>query len=121
MLRSTLSSEELQKAYKAGTLKLGFDFQKEICTNNQTCALSAEHFKKLGSVGIPVIDEGSTEENENLDFELTLESYRDIWLHIARLGNNNLNWVVSEMDALPIGGNGLFQDLVEQSIPQSSG
>jgi len=118
IVKSTLSQDELVKAYKAGVLKLGFDLQKEICTNNSNCALSTEHFKKLAANGIPVLDDGGEEEND-LDFELTLESYRDIWLHICRLGNPHLNWVVGDFAALPIGGNGLFQDLIEQRDKQT--
>jgi len=113
IVRCTISSDDLAKAYEIGSAKLGFDFQKEICTTNLNCALSPDHFKKMASNGIPVLDDGTGDDQE-LDFELTLDSYRDIWLHIARLGNPLLNWAVAEFDALPIGGNGLFQDLVEQ-------
>jgi len=114
VLKSTLSPKDLRKAYLKGVTKLGFDFQKELCTTNENCALSAQHFKKLAASGIPVLDDGQTEGTEDIDFELTLESYRDIWLHISRLGNPQLSWIVSDVEAVPIGGNGLFHDLLQQ-------
>jgi len=114
IVNCTLSSEQLSKAYRDGSAKLGFDLQKEICTTNYNCALSVDHFKKLVASGIPVLDGDGEGEDPGLDFELTLDSYRDIWLHIARLGNPSLVWSVAEFDALPIGGNGLFDGLVDQ-------
>jgi len=113
VMKSTLSFEELITAYAVGSAKIGFDFQKEICTSNLNCSLTADQFKLLVSHGIPVLDDGNGED-QDLDFELTLESYRDIWFHIARIGNPLLNWAVADLDALPIGGNGLFQDLLSE-------
>jgi len=113
-IKCTLSPPEIQKAYQAGTEKLGFDFQKETCTSEVNCSLSASLFQKLVAAGIPVLDDD--EETNDAAFELTLESYREIWLHIARLGNPQLNWLVADLEAMPIGGHGLFHDLVQKEV-----
>lgn len=112
-IKSNLDKKDMEKAYEAGTKKLGFDFCGYVAEDYEDNKLDDEKWNKLKELGYQ--NEALEDEAEKYnDGEISLwtDSYTDIYLFIVKLGNDKFEfeYLVGEQNPqIRIGGYGLFQ------------
>ena len=118
VIKSNLDKKAIEKAYKKGTKKLGFDFIKDIAADYADQNLSKERLDVLLKHGLKTKD-------LDLDFDLKRKEYEEgpgvniwhddyveIYLFIVKLGNEEFKYELLEGDVNPtihIGGYGLYE------------
>jgi len=96
----------LEKAYKKGARKLGYDFEVKAASEYGKRKLSKKVFEKLKELGWSV-----PAGFERCGRVLDTDTYADIWIFLAKLGDPELEVYVQTpdgIDELPIGGYALF-------------
>ena len=107
-IQSNLSHKEISKAYKKGSKKLGFDFSETVASSYDDSEIPAEELVKLREAGwtgefYDVAEPGEPQ-------YLEADTFMEIWLFIAKLGNPLMEYEIPAVDStLNIGGYGLFQ------------
>lgn len=114
-IKSSLNKKEIEKAYKAGTKKLGFDFCKDVCAEYEDSELDSEKWETLKKLGYQDQDlENEVNEAKkynNGDIYLWTDSFSNIYLFIVKLGNDNFKFehlTEKENPTIDIGGYGLL-------------
>ena len=110
---SNRTEKQIQKAYKAGTKQVGFDLSETVCRNYEDCYISKEKLKTLASLGMVLRSHDGTPyelEQDEDRFVMEAETFADMYLFIASLGDPDLKY---QYDYTPdnhinIGGYGLF-------------
>ena len=105
VLDTNRTRKELEKAYKKGARKLGFDFELKAANEYGTRRLAKPVFEALKKLGWPVPE--GFEKTRELDTDI----YADIWIFLAKLGDPKLEVYVQTPDSveeLYIGGYALF-------------
>lgn len=108
LIEVNVTRKKLEKAYKKGARKLGYDFEVKAASEYGKRKLTKKVFKKLKELGWPV-----PAGFERCGLLLDTDTYADIWIFLAKLGNPELEVYVQTpdgVDELPIGGYALFCD-----------
>lgn len=106
---SNLDKKALEKAYKKGSKKVGFDLETDVCADYEDMSMSEDISEKLKAAGIKPHD--YVEEDEaGLSFSYNHEAFATLWLDIARLGNPDLKYEITADNntTINIGGYGLL-------------
>lgn len=103
-IKSSLSKEELEIAYREGTKIVGFDFINEVTEEYEDSTLKLEHQQKLYEKGIDIWGGEPTEDIEYLE----TRTFAEIYLEICKLGISVFNYEIFRLPTLHIGGYGLF-------------
>jgi hypothetical protein len=102
-----LSSIELNKAYKAGTKLVGYDFSVKVACDYEDSSISKQKLEKLFQLGYAPGFE--FEEDGKGGYSLCTEDFFRIFLFICKLGYPNLKWKkCPRQDTIFIGGYGLL-------------
>ena len=102
-----LDAVQLQKAYKKGTKILGFSIEK-LCESANQCDVKVKHLRRMIELGLPEW-EFPEEDEDDSKVEIYPESYVDLWLFTAKLGDTSLEYEQqARLLSLPIGGYGLY-------------
>lgn len=119
VIRANLDSKQIMKAYKKASEKLGFNFIDDVAADYEDRILSRDRLKTLLDNGLDLevlggdyeIKEAKEclEDEDSEGVSLWIDSYRDIFLFIVKLGNDSFEWEESHGDSLNIGGYGLFE------------
>ena len=108
VIKSNLTSTEIDDAYERGTKILGFDLSKDAAAEYEDSTISDTNVQILAANGFDItLMLKTTEGNYYLDYE----TFLDVWLHAVYLGNKDFLWEVmdrKQMQNLNIGGYGLF-------------
>jgi len=111
-VRCNVDKKDLEKAYKKGTKKLGFDLTEDVCADYEDMSASADVIEKLKTAGIKPEDfiENEDEDDEGWSFAYNVEAFASLWLRIAQLGDPDLKYELVETNPnnINIGGYGLF-------------
>lgn len=114
-INCTHTLKELEKAYKLGTSKIGFDFSKYVAIDYRANILDANLVKRLRDHGLKMEFEFGEKELFGQEKEfgfvfLGKDDFCRIYLFICQLGNPKIEYieVESDEDELYIGGYGLF-------------
>lgn len=97
---SNKPQEKVMEAYSKGCEKLGFDLIKEYCCeyeDNKIPEEIYEHFKHIVD-----IDEFRGK------YTVWSETWADMVLHVAKLGDPELDVNIKELNSWKIGGYGLY-------------
>lgn len=111
-IRTNLNKKEMEKAYRAGTEKLGFDFCAEVAEDYEDNSVPSEYWELLKQAGYK--NEGLEKEAVKFnDGEISLwtDSFIDIYLFIVKLGNDKFEserLLDKDNPQIKIGGYGLF-------------
>lgn len=122
IINSNLAREQILKAYKKASKKLGFDLTKDICADYCDSHIPVDCLKALVQNGLDLDKVFDTDydvkearqamEGENSeDVALWPHSFIEIFLFIVKLGNQDFEYEIVESDAatINIGGYGLFE------------
>ena len=120
VIRSNLDSEQIGEAYEAGSKKLGFNFIDEVAADYEDSSIDLEKLKALVDAGMSIKEtfkyEYDIKEVEKVladedpeGYHLWAETYRDIYLFIVKLGNDDFRYEFSQGNTINIGGYGLFE------------
>lgn len=104
IVKTNLDKNALLAAFKEGSEELGFNFQEKVCADYEDNTIADKYSWILQGHGIEVFSDEEFEEANALD---TI-SYVKIWLEIAKLGNEDLEYEIVNTPSIPIGGYGLF-------------
>lgn len=111
---TNLPRSELNKAFDAGTEKVGFNLEN-VCEDYEDNTLLRADYDLLVDAGITWTDqeyrpEQWDREDPNSDFTLWHDSFALLWMKIAQLGNPELVFkeVKDNTANIEIGGYGLF-------------
>lgn len=111
-IRSNLDKKAMEKAYKAGTKKVGFDLCADVCSDYEDRNLDSEKWEKLKELGYQDEElEDEADKYNNGDISLWVDSFTDIYLFIVKLGNEKFEFeylAAKEDPTIKIGGYGLF-------------
>ena len=108
-IETSYDEKKILAAYRAGSKKLGFDFQNDVASEYEDSDLKKSHLKKLRDAGIEVNIEDEEEYKDQKTVPIDVVIFRDIWLHIAKLGDAGFTYeLVKSSATLNIGGYGLF-------------
>lgn len=105
VLDTNRTRKKLEKAYKKGARKLGYDFELKAAHEYGNRRLAKPIFDALKKLGWPV------PEDFEKTRELNVDIYADIWIFLAKLGDPKLEVYVQTPDPvkeLYIGGYALF-------------
>lgn len=104
-----LTKAQLEKAYRAGTKKLGFDLSADVAREYEDSSVSEGFVKKLRAAGIDPT-EFLEQDDGDWSFGYSATSFIELWLRIATLGNPSLVFEhMSETSpSIFVGGYGLF-------------
>lgn len=108
VIKSNLTSAEINDAYTFGTKILGFDLSEDVASDYEDSTISDENVQILAANGF---DMTMCSKSKKGNYHLDGETFRDVWLHIAYLGNKDFLWEAMGREQLPnlnIGGYGLF-------------
>lgn len=105
VIKTNLSGKELEKAFKAGVKKSGFDIT-EHCGDNEDYAIPDDlydYFEKAGVVFDSIQDEPGNH------FCCT-DDFFHVYMKTCEIGNDTLKWSVEKNydNEIRIGGYGLF-------------
>jgi len=108
-IKCNLDKKGLEKAYKKGSKKVGFDLTEEVCEAYEDMSVSDDVVEKLRTAGIKPEDFIENEGGE-WSFAYNWEAFTELWLRIAKLGNPNLEFEMCSNDSpnINIGGYGLL-------------
>lgn len=108
-ISSTFNKTQLERAYKKGTQKIGFDLTEDVCSKYEDMSVPVDVIDKLRASGVKVED--LIEQNENTwSFAFNCEAFAEVWLEIAKLGSPELEYEFCSIDDpnINIGGYGLL-------------
>lgn len=104
IIQSNIDSDELDEAYKAGTVVVGFDPVK-VFRKSRSWILTRKQLDRLEELGIgDVFKQADSVE----DCWLDPYSFMQVFLFIAKLGNPEFEFEKVEAYTVKIGGCGLF-------------
>jgi hypothetical protein len=114
VISSNLDKNEMEKAYKKATKKLGFDFCDTVCADYEDNNLSEENLMILVNHGLKIDDLDLYNYDPKIDGDVHIwhDAFTHIYLFIIKLGNPNFEYKILEDDLNPsihIGGYGLYQ------------
>jgi hypothetical protein len=107
VIKTNLTKDEVQKAFKKAVKLTGFDF---TCFDDYgENRISKKDVILLGQHGIDKDDcfEGGDFDLDD-EFSLYPELYVNLWLKFTKLGNPNFEWSMVEGEDVQIGGYGLY-------------
>lgn len=129
VIETNLTKGELIQAYAKGERQLGFEFAGLVANNYEDNVLPHPYFLKFKELGFdqglleeiesdeknvdsqsPVIGDYGQIDEDTHGYALYQDTYVDLWLGIAKLGNPEFTYTIKE-DAdvhISIGGYGLF-------------
>lgn len=110
-IKCNIEKKELEKAYKKGTKKIGFDLTQEVCEEYEDMSMPITIAEKLKAAGIDPLEYAEQEEGrEDMSFSYDWIAFIKLWLRIAKLGNPNLEYDMSSSDNqnINVGGYGLL-------------
>ncbi len=119
-VKSNLCRVDLDKAYEAGSAKVGFNLCKDVCHEYEDSKISRLHYAMLLTAGITVREldeydvEDLTSEDEYAGLMLEPEQFADLYMQICKLGDSSLEYEIPEADytnIIRIGGYGLYSSL----------
>lgn len=99
-----LPIDKIEKAYKKGCKKLGFDLRRDVAADYEDRNISKDLYDKLVEAGY------SNELDSDID-SLTADDFVLMWVFIAKLGNPELKCSFCPTESLSninVGGYGLF-------------
>lgn len=110
VIKSNLTSKQLEAAYKKGVKKLGFDFSEVCCADYEDSEVPEEYQEKLLKAGLAdYLPEDQLEGDGNWFDDFYTDHYMWVWMFIAHLGDPSLVWEnAKEVNSINIGGYGLF-------------
>lgn len=112
-IKINITPGELREAYERGRDQVGFDLTSDVANDYEDRKLSNVRMKALVAKGY---DERSVERDEYNnesddyagDYVLSHDSFVDVWLFIAKLGNPDLTYETLNSASINVGGYGLF-------------
>lgn len=108
---STHSRRALDEAYKLGVRVTGVDLTADVAQEYEDNIIPAAALEKLEAHGLDrkkVFDDGGYGDDENR-YDLWPDSFVDIWLFIAKVGDPDLRYRRTQKPAaIRIGGYGLY-------------
>lgn len=116
-IKSNLDKKAMEKAYKKGTKKLGFDFCKDVCAEYEDNKLPPEKLDALVKLGLETKGMGleydlkRIKKDEGVEIGLWHDDFVEIYLFIVKLGDDEFTFEYLNADANPtinIGGYGMF-------------
>lgn len=114
-VRCNIDKKNLEKAYKNGTKKVGFNLTENVCADYEDMSVTPEIIKKLKDAGINSEDFIENESDEGDDdncwsFAYNCEAFADLWMTIAKLGDPDIKYELCEDNDtnINVGGYGLF-------------
>ena len=110
VIKSNLTSKQLEAAYNKGVKKLGFDFAEVCCADYEDSEVPEEYQEKLLKAGFAdYLPEDQLEGGGNWFDDFYTDSYVWVWMFIAYLGDPKLVWEkAKEVNSINIGGYGFF-------------
>ncbi len=111
-VKCNVDKKDLEKAYKKGTKKVGFDLTEDVCADYEDGSVSDEVIEKLRDAGIKPEDfaEKGDADDEGWSLAYDYEAFAGLWMRIAQLGDPDLKYEVAPTNPnnINIGGYGLF-------------
>jgi hypothetical protein len=101
--KSSLSTEDVQRAYVAGVEAIGVDITYQLATSWNDCLIPKHLLVKLNELGFfeePIKDTDSV--------ELDKDEFIRLYLFMVKLGNKKFRYKVLKQPALNIGGYGVL-------------
>jgi hypothetical protein len=117
IILSNLNNKDINKAYKKGSEKLGFDFCNDVCRDYEDHEISKDKLDLLIANGLKIKDI-AFDDYDLKEFEkdgtlrLWTEPFAEIYLFIVKLGNPDFEYTFLEGKSDPsihIGGYGLYE------------
>lgn len=123
VIMSSLNKKDVEKAYKNGTKKLGFDFINEVCEEYEDRLLPKDKLELLMKSGFKASDFGYKSKYELKELKdaledecspglgLWIDTFPKIYLFIVKLGNEDFKYRIlegAENPSINIGGYGLY-------------
>ncbi|MFN0318540.1 MAG: hypothetical protein ACKVQA_26235 [Burkholderiales bacterium] len=102
-IKSSSTKEEIENDHNLGSIIIGFDMCRDLCAEyedneiNQDISDLIRHFLPL--FAIDEIDDG---------FRMDCETFVNLYMEIAKLGNPSLEYEFVSIDNIRVGGYGLF-------------
>jgi len=107
IIRSNLTKEQIEQAYKEGIEIIGFDFKEDYCREYEDDFLPNEIIEKLKLHGIYVNFES---DNKGDGVHINPDEYTELYLKICQLGDSDFKYTIIKTPEVHIGGYGLFYD-----------
>lgn len=108
LVQTNITAKDIEKAYKEGTKKLGFNFIEEVCCDFEEDTVSGEYLEILkNQLDLSKCSNFLLEESEDY-IVLSIKDYIEIYLAIIRYGDPFCVVFEKKVDVLKIGGYGLF-------------
>eukprot|EP00759_Apiculatamorpha_spiralis_P045053 PhF_6_TR4182/c0_g1_i3/m.5620 len=109
-VKCNCSSQDLQSAFQKGCTKLNFQFQKVIASEYEKSTITKAQVKLLLDGGVAYAKEilHCIELNRCDIYSLEMDSYINLWIEIAKIGEPSLIVSKSDVQTVVIGGYGLF-------------
>ena len=109
-IKCNLDRIQLEVAYDKGARESGFDPSSYVCTEYAENKIYGKHIQKLRDLGFDV--EAHFGEVDDDEVCLDPESFCEIYMFVAYLGNKDLVWEYShpQTSRIDVGGYGLFGD-----------
>lgn len=109
-IKCNLTKKDLEKAYKKGCKKVGFDLTEEVCADYEDMSVSDDVIEKLRAADIKPEDFIENDDDDGWSFSYNWEAFTELWLRIAKLGNPDLEFEMCSNDSpnINIGGYGLL-------------
>lgn len=112
-VKINVTPNELRSAYENGTKEVGFDLTRDVAADYKDNVLSNERMKVLVANGydeftVERVEYDNDSSDYTGDYRLRVDSFVDVWLFIAKLGDPSLTYEIVNNDSVNIGGYGLF-------------
>lgn len=106
-IRSNITKTNVEAAYAAGVKKTNVDWSNVVAVEYKDNIVPKNVIKKLAKHGFFADDEL---DHDDEGYVAWIDTYANIWLFIAKLGNPNFKYeIVDDEDCrIDIGGYGLF-------------
>lgn len=108
---SNLLKNDIEKAYKKGCKKVGFDLTKDVCAEYEDMSASKEVVEALRAVGFKPEDFLEEDDDGDWSFAYNGDAFAELWLRIAQLGNPDFKYEITTHNTpnINIGGYGLYE------------
>ena len=108
-VKCNLTCSQLKDAYRAGVKKSGVNVEEDVASEYEEDWIEPEIIEKLTPHGFVVEDFCEKTISEDR-WRLYPESYAELWLFIAKLGNSDLKYEIDGKNTqnIHVGGYGLF-------------
>ncbi len=116
-IKSSLDKKAMEKAYKKGAKKLGFDFCKDVCAEYEDNKIPSEKLDALVKLGLETKGMGleydlkRMKKDKDVGIGLWHDDFVEIYLFLIKLGNEEFTFEYLDVDTNPtinIGGYGMF-------------